>query len=120
MTVRTWHLETAFVATVLIVVAIATGGGALELLGAAAVLLTFGHASIGNRLAEREAARTVVTVDCHRHLLHYFVGKEALWGAYFVIHRSWSALVGVAVFLAYPVWRRWWRSHHPLRPESPS
>jgi hypothetical protein len=115
---RTWHIETAVVAIVLATVAIASGGGPLELVGAGAVVLSFGHASIGSRLAEREAARAVVTVECHRNLVRYFVGKEVLWAGYFVAHGSWSALAGVALFLAYPVWRRWWRARHPLRPET--
>jgi hypothetical protein len=54
--VRTWHVETLVVATVLTAVALCSGGGSLELVGAGAV----------------------------------------------------------GLFLAYPVWRRWWRTRHPL------
>lgn len=113
MTVRTWHLETAVVAAVLATVALVSGG-ALELIGAGAVLLSFGHASVGERMREREAARTTPSVECHRWSTRYFVGKEALWLVYFVLHGSWSALAGVGLFLLYPVWRRFWRSRKPL------
>lgn len=111
--IRTWHIELAVAAAVLIVVALATGG-ALELLGAGAVLGSFAHAQVADRLAEREAARERPAVECHRWAARYLVGKELLWCAYFVLHGSWSALAGVGLFLAYPSWRRWWRRRHPL------
>lgn len=114
MTLRTWHAEHAVVATVLAAVVLATHGGLVEWVGAGAVLAAFGHAAVGDRLAEREAARPVPLVHCYRKLGLYFVAKEALWFGYFVAHRSYSALVGCGVFLAYPVWRRWWRARHPL------
>jgi hypothetical protein len=122
--VRTWHFETAVVAAVLLVVALASGGGVLELVGAGAVLLSFGHASVADRLAEAERERRAYVkldgdtdkhaVECHRWATRYLVGKEALWLVYFVALGAWSALAGVALFLAYPVWRRWWRRLHPL------
>jgi hypothetical protein len=100
---KTWHFEQAVVATVLVAVAVASGGGALELLGAGAVLLSFGHASVADRLAEAERERRAFSfggdtdkhaVACHRWATRYLVGKEALWLAYFVLHHSWSALAG--------------------------
>jgi hypothetical protein len=111
---RTWQLELGAVAAILVIVALATGGGALELVGAGAVTLSFAHAQVADRLAEREAARSAATVECHRWATRYLVGKEALWLTYFVAHRSWSALAGVVLFLAYAPWRRWWRARHPL------
>jgi hypothetical protein len=122
---KTWHFEQAVVAAVLVAVAVASGGGALELLGAGAVLLSFGHASVADRLAEAERERRAYVrfadgdtdkhaVACHRWATRYLVGKEALWVVYFVLHRSWAALAGCALFLAYPVWRRWYRGRRPL------
>lgn len=119
---KTWQAELIVVAAVLGVVAGASGGGVAELLGAAAVLLSFGHAQVADRLAEREALRSSyvkhgdehLTVECHRWATRYLVGKETLWLVYFVLHHSWSALAGVGLFLSYPVWRRWWRHRHPL------
>lgn len=111
---RTWHAEMAFVALSLAGVVIATNGGALEWLGAAAVLLSFGHAQVADRLAEREAARERPSVECHQMATGYLVGKESLWFAYFVLHQSWSALVGVVLFIAYPLWRRAWRARNPI------
>lgn len=123
---KTWQAELLVVLMVLSLTVIYTGGAWVEWLGAAAVLAGFAHAQVSDRLAEgaklneaiaRQAekwewaaaeARTH-NVHCWRWSLRYFVTKEALWLVYFVAHRSWSALAGVAVFLAYPVWRRWYR-----------
>lgn len=101
------------VGVVLVAIAL-IGGGALELVGAGAVLLSFGHAQVADRLAEREAARDAATVKCHRFATRYLVGKESLWLVYFVLHRSWTALAGVGLFLAYAPWRAWWRRVHPI------
>jgi hypothetical protein len=121
---KTWHFEQGVVAAVLVTVAVCSGGGALELLGAGAVLLSFGHASVADRLAEAERERRAFVsfggdtdkhaVACHRWATRYLVGKEALWVFYFVLHRSWAALAGCGLFLAYSVWRRWYRSRRPL------
>lgn len=113
MTIRTWHAEVAVVAAVLFTIAFATGGW-VEALGAVAVTVTFAHAQVADRLAERDAARERPSVACHRWATRYLVGKEALWLGYFMLHHSWSALAGVALFLAYTPWRRWWRHRHPL------
>jgi hypothetical protein len=116
-------MEMAFVAVVLATVALASGGGAVELIGAGAVLLSFGHAQVADRLSESEAARIALyraevagghAVRCYQWATRYLVGKETLWCVYFVVHRSWSALAGVALFLIYPAWRRLWRTRHPI------
>lgn len=124
MKLRTWHFEGAAVAAVLAGTVLITGGGWAAWLGALAVQLSFHHAAIAERMAERqgvmhapgtdvsEALRWVVA--CYRWSGRLFIGKELCWFAYFAATRSWPALAGVAVFLAYPVWRHWWRARHPL------
>lgn len=111
---------------VLALTVIYTHGGAVEWLGAAAVLAAFAHGQVSDRLAEhaRKTDRYAANANghlgmpvresrhhayCWRWSLRYFVAKESLWLVYFVAHRSWSALAGVFVFLAYPLWRRWYR-----------
>lgn len=106
---KTWHYEIAIVATWLAIVTELTGEGLAGWIGALAVLLTFGHVQVADRLAEAEARATEKRVHCERWLNRYLVGKEALWVTYFVAHRSWAALAGTVVFLAYPAWRRWRR-----------
>lgn len=111
---KTWHLENAVVAAVLAAVALCTGGSWREWIGAAAVFCGFCHASIAERMREREAARPVPSVECHRLSTWFFLAKEAFWVVYFVALGAWSALVGCGLFLLYPLWRRWWRSVHPM------
>ncbi len=107
---KTWHFEMAIVAAALTLTLAITGAPLLEFVGAAAVLASFGHASVSERLAAQEAARAAPTVACHRWALRYWVAKEICWVVYFVAHRSYAALVGCGVFLVYPLWRRWWRA----------
>lgn len=66
-------------------------------------------------MAERQSARETTDVACFRWSIRYLVGKEVLWAVYFVGHRSWSALAGVGLFLAYTPWHRWWCRRHPMR-----
>jgi hypothetical protein len=107
---KTWKLEMLVVAAVLIAVNYLTHKlFTIEILAAFAVLMTFGHAQIADRLAEQEALRTVPAVDCYRKMWYYFVGKETFWFLYFYLNHSYSALVGVFLFLAYPAWRRIYR-----------
>jgi len=107
---KTWHFELATVGIVLAAVTLFTGGHLSDWIATLAVLMTFAHGQVSDRLAEREAARATPIVDCYPWVRRYYVGKELLWCSYFVLQRSWPALVGVALFLAYPVWRKWWRA----------
>lgn len=101
--------EALFVALVLATVAALTGGGLLQWLSAAAVLLSFMHAQVADRMSERQAAQAKPDVPCYRWALRYFMAKELAWCAVFTLSGAWPALAGVALFLAYPAWRRWWR-----------
>lgn len=118
---RTWHVEMIAAGAVLAAVVLATGDAAIEWIGAGAVLLSFAHAQVADRLAEGERDRIAIDHDaaadrrfvhCHRWAARYLVGKESLWLIYFVMHHSWSALAGVALLLLYPVWRAFWRHKH--------
>jgi hypothetical protein len=54
LSVQTYVIEYFFVATFLITVALIAKKGWIEWIGVGAVFLTFGHASIAERLRERE------------------------------------------------------------------
>lgn len=114
MTVRTWMLEALVAAAVLAVVAKATGGTLLQWLSALAVLLSFLHGQVAERMTERQAAAARPDVPCWRWSRRYFLGKEAVWCLVFALSGAWPALAGVALFLAYPAWRRAWRARRPL------
>jgi hypothetical protein len=108
LSVRTWQLEAVAVAFVLVAIAIASGKGATEWLGALAVFFTWSHASVADRLAEEHAV-TGGSVDCHRWAGRYYWAKELLWFAYFTWLGAWSALAGCVLFLVWPLWRKAWR-----------
>lgn len=109
--VKTWHFEATLVAAVLLAVAI-IGGGGVEFVGAGAVLGAFMHCQIADRLHEQQ--RITPSVECRHWMWRYWVAKECLFIAYFVAHRSYSAVAGAALFALYPLWRRWWRARHPM------
>lgn len=116
---KTWVYEFLVVLVILVTVALITKKGLIEWLGVFAVLVTFGHTQIADRLHEREAFRYKidknVEVECHWKLNWYFYIKETLWFIYFVFLGAYSALVGVFIFLLYPLWRNWWRKKYPLK-----
>jgi hypothetical protein len=112
---KTWKIEVSVVAAILLAVNVITHHlFSIEPIAAIAVLLTFCHAQVADRLAEQEALRVVPQVDCYRRMGYYFVGKEVCWLLYFSMSHAYSALVGVFVFLLYPVWRRLYRKHYPV------
>jgi hypothetical protein len=86
---------------------------------AVAVLLSFGHTTIAERMRERQTVQdtSAAHVECHRLLNLYLIGKEITWVAFFLLSNSLPALLGCILFLFYPVWRKFWRRHHPLRLE---
>lgn len=100
----------------LLLVFILTGHSWNELIGATAVLFTFGHASVGFRLEEAQALlaqnQGKATVECYKKMHTYFLLKECCWLVYFITLGAYSALVGVGIFLLYARWRSAWRTYH--------
>lgn len=128
MKLRTWHLEGLAVATALVGALLAFGkaGDWREWVAALGVQLGFHHASVADRLREAEERRVraglgtvndhaaaTAHVECVDMLQRYWVGKEIAWVVYFLAAGAVSALVGCAVFLAHPFWRRWYRTRYP-------
>jgi hypothetical protein len=106
---KTWKIEMLVVAVILLIVNLAGKLWFIEILGSIAVLLTFGHAQVADRMAEQEGLRDKPSVECYRRLIYYYVGKEVFWCFYFLLNHSYSALVGVLVFITYPMWRKIYR-----------
>lgn len=115
MKLKTCHLEGLVVWSVLVGALFVFGKAEdwREWVAAVGVGLGFHHASVSSRLAEAEEARPVPSVECVRWLTRYFVGKELAWVTYFLATGAVSALVGCAVFIAHPIWRRWYRARYP-------
>lgn len=115
-TFRTWMGERLVVAAILAASAWYGGARAQDWLTAVAVLLSFAHAQVADRLQEAEGARHVaglVAVPCVGKLDHYWTAKEVLWAIVFLTSWNLPALVGCVALGAYPSWRRVWREIHP-------
>lgn len=108
---KTWKVELLVVSLLLLIINIIRDNlFTVELLAAFAVILSFGHAQIADRLAEKEGQKETPDVSCYKKLRFYFIGKELFWCLYFFLNHSYSALVGVFIFLAYPFWRKLYRT----------
>lgn len=110
---KTWHGEMAVAGLALGSVAWWQGRPA-DWLGALAVLLSFGHATVAERMRERQAIKQLVDVECHRMLTQYLIAKETAWVVFFTLSGSYPALMGCGIFILYPLWRKLWRRRHPL------
>ena len=128
MKLRTWHLEGLTVAVCLMGALFAFGraGDWREWVAALGVQLGFHHASVADRLREVQEGLNKHTgvlgsmpmtrahhVACVAWLQRYWVGKELAWVVFFLATGAVSALVGCAVFLLHPFWRRWYRGLYP-------
>lgn len=105
----TWAYEIVVAVLVLSLTALLTGATAAGWVAVVAVALSFAHMQVADRLAEAEDRRPVGDVPCHSKLRWYLVAKELAWVAAFAASGMWPALVGCGLFLAYPLWRRFYR-----------
>lgn len=73
------------------------------------------HAADKPPLADVQTAedKLRVHVECYWKLKWFLVAKEILWLATFILLKAWPALVGVGLFLLYPVWRHYYRKRRP-------
>jgi hypothetical protein len=112
---KTWKFEVLFVSTFLLVTLVLKAQSInrfeiSEIVCDLAVLVTFMHGQVADRMAEKQAAMVKPDVDCYRFSQIYYVTKELLWIFYFYLLNSYAALVGAVLFLIYPLWRKYYRS----------
>lgn len=115
---KTFHLENAFVLFCLSLIAIWSQKGFTEWVAVFAVFASFNHASVANRLSEKEEERAkneAVFVECYEYDRLWFYSKEFLWVCVFAINLNYSALAGCVIFFIYPTWRKIYRKYCPLR-----
>ncbi|MFT5280654.1 MAG: putative membrane protein [Flavobacteriaceae bacterium] len=132
---KTYHIENFFVLFILLTVRFISGGFSLDFstitlsnqdfiiwiadwIALCAVYFTFVHASIAERMYEAEEKNTKENkennVECFYKLKKAYYSKEILWLITFTLLSAWSALVGVFIFLLFPIWRKAWRKQFPL------
>lgn len=111
---KTWKKEAIVVGSVLLIQLCFTGFKFQEIIGSLAVYFTFLHAQVADRMQERQAIKEVPDVECYKKLNYYFVGKETLWVAFFLMTGAYSALAGAILFSLYPLWRQYYRKIKPI------
>ena len=81
-----------------------TDGDWRQVIGGLAVMATFLHAQVSDRLREY-AAGGGIPPECARMERVYYMGKEVLWLGYFLSMAAYSPIIGTVGFLLYPQWR---------------
>ncbi|OQA38683.1 MAG: hypothetical protein BWY51_00821 [Parcubacteria group bacterium ADurb.Bin316] len=116
---KTWQIEATSIFACLLLIWLISGGSYIEGIGVLAVFFTFMHASVANRLEEAEEKRAAkeepLLVSCYKLLNRYYYAKEGLWLVYFILKVSVAGLAGVALFLAYPIWRNYYTKRRDKR-----
>lgn len=108
--VRTWMYEIAVMALVLSTVNFIWANNPINWISTLAILITFNHAQIADRLQERQGKLDVKTVECYYKLNYLFAIKESLWIWAFILMGSYAAIVGSCLFFLYPFWRKYYRA----------
>jgi hypothetical protein len=106
---RTWKIEIIIVCAILTTVTFCFANNWVNWITTVAILLTFNHAQIGDRLQERQAVMDKPTVECYHKLNKLFAGKEVCWIIAFVLMKNYAAIVGSGLFALYPLWRKYYR-----------
>ncbi len=107
--IKTWHIELAVIVITLCFVTIIFRNNLLNWITTIAIIFTFQHAQIGDRLQERQSVMNTPTVECYYKLNKLFAFKEICWILVFLLSDNYAALVGSIMFLLYPVWRKYYR-----------
>ena len=107
---KTWHLELLVVGAVLVITTGLFSNDKVNWITTLAIILTFQHAQIGDRLQERQKILDKPTVECFWLLNWLFAGKEVLWITAFVIMGNYAAIIGSIMFSLYPIWRKYYRN----------
>lgn len=105
---KTWQLESGFVFLVLLITVLIKGFSYSEVTCGLAVWMTFMHGQIADRMQRKQSEMDKPSVDCYKWSNRYFIGKEILWIAFFLMVHSYSAIVGSIIFFCYPFWRRYY------------
>lgn len=106
---RTWHIEISFVGAILFLITCFFANNWINWITTIAILVTFNHGQIGDRLQERQSKMDQPTVECYYKLNRLFTAKEILWIIAFLLMKNYAAIVGSVLFALYPYWRKYYR-----------
>lgn len=112
---KTWQIESIVVLIILSSSLLLKEIGYVDIICLFAIWITFLHAQVADRLQEKQSQKTEPDVDCFRWSNRYFIAKEVLWIIFFLLIRSYPALIGAIVFSLYPYWRKFYRKKYPLK-----
>lgn len=107
--IRTWQYEALIAALVLSVIPIIHRSG-WEAINAFAVLMSFMRMQIADRHSAASERSANPEVECWKWNWRYVFAGEITWIVSFVHSQMWSSLVGCALFLMYPVWRKYYKT----------
>lgn len=108
---KTWHIEILIVGIILCTITAFIGNNVVNWITTLAVLLTFNHAQIGDRLQEKQGVMDKPTVECYWKLNRLFAAKEVTWIVAFVLMKNYAAIFGSILFALYPLWRKYYRKN---------
>ncbi len=107
---KTWHFELSVVAVIICSVTFFLHNDLINWITTCAILVTFNHGIIGDRLQERQSKMNKPTVECYYKLNRLFYQKEILWITVFLLSGNYAAITGSVLFFLYPFWRKFYRS----------
>ena len=108
--IKTWVYELLVVGTVLVSTTLLFSNDVINWITTIAIIFTFMHAQIGDRLQERQKVLDKPSVACYWKLNWYFGIKELLWITAFIMMGNYAAIVGSLMFSIYPLWRNYYRT----------
>ena len=107
--IKTWMWEAGFVLLFLLISLFFKSFEFSEIICSLAVLFTFMHGQVSDRMREQQESKESPEVKCYRFSIFYYFAKEATWVYYFYLVNSYAALLGAIIFLLYPFWRKIYR-----------
>lgn len=111
---KTWHYELAIITIILSATTYFVANDLINWITTLAILFTFQHAQISDRLQERQKILDKPTVECYWKLNWYFGTKEVLWIIAFILMGNYAAIIGSVLFALYPLWRKYYRKKKPI------
>ena len=108
--IKTWVWEISIVGILISAANLFFANNLVNWITTVAILVTFNHAQIGDRLQERQSDMDQPTVECYRKLNVLFGAKEVLWIIAFLLMKNYAAILGSALFSLYPFWRKLYRT----------